>query len=307
MIIYKLPECRVIEKLPEGCALALGNFDGVHKGHQKLFELAGKKGHKKTVWTFTTLAKPGLTVPYLTDMKTKIALFKQYGIDYAVFEDFEDIRNIEYTDFAKKYLVDKFSPARVVCGFNFRFGHGGKGNAAKLQRLLSEINIDVDVLQPVLCHSKTVSSSSVRDAIILGDMEEAAELLGHPFSVSFPVVSGKKLGRKMGFPTINQNFPEGHIIPRYGVYACTATVDEKVYIAVTNVGIRPTVSDADAAVNCETHILDYSGDLYGKEIKIDFFKMIREEITFSSIEALTAQLKKDIECAKAFFARPHNS
>ncbi len=301
MIIYKLPECRVIEKLPEGCAIALGNFDGVHRGHQKLFELAGEKGHKKVAWTFTTLAKPGLVVPYLTDMKAKLALFKEYGLDYAIFEEFESVRELDYICFARKYLVENFSPARVVCGFNFRFGHKGVGDAEMLRDLLSEIGVDVDVMQPVFRHSKTVSSSAIRVAVMLGDMDGAFDLLGHPFSVNFPVCHGKELGRKLGIPTINQNFPEGHIIPRHGIYACTASVDGNIYIAVTNIGTRPTVSGN--YVNCETHIINYSGDLYDKEVKIDFYGYLRDEMRFGSVDELASQIRKDIESAKDFFAQ----
>lgn len=291
-----------MDKLPEGCALALGNFDGVHRGHQKLFELAGEKGHKTAAWTFTTLAKPGMVVPYLTDMQAKTELFCQYGLDYAVFEDFEAIRNTEYTDFAKKYLVENFAPARVVCGFNFRFGHFGTGDAEALKALLSEVKVDCEVLQPVFRHSKTVSSSAIRVAVLLGDMDGAFDLLGHPFSLNFPVTRGNKLGRKLGMPTINQDFPEGHIIPRHGVYACTANIDGKIYIAVSNIGVRPTVSTKDSHVNCETHILGYSGDLYGKEVKVEFYSYIREEMKFASVDELAEQVKKDIECAKGFFA-----
>ncbi len=303
MIIYKLPEKTVVDKLPEGCSLALGNFDGVHRGHQKLFELAGEKGHMAVAWTFTTLAKPGHSVPYLTDMKAKLELFCRYGLSYAVFEDFEAIRDTEYKDFAKSYLLKSFSPARVVCGFNFRFGRGGVGDAYMLRSLLSEVGIDCAVMQPVFRHSMTVSSSAVRVAILLGDMDGAFDLLGHPFAVSFPVIEGKKLGRKMGMPTINQEFPDGHIVPRHGVYSCTASVDGSIYIAVTNVGCRPTVSGGSQHVNCETHIIGYDGDLYGKEVKVEFYSFIRDEMKFSSVEELTAQIGRDVQTAKEFFAR----
>ncbi len=300
MLIYKLPEGRVIERLPEGCAIALGNFDGVHRGHQELFLLAGAKGHKKAVWTFTTLAKPGLVVPYLTDMKAKIELFRQYDLDYAVFEDFDSVRDIEFDQFAKKYLVEEFSPARVVCGFNFRFGRGGKGDAEALRSILEEKGVDVDILQPVFRHSKAISSSAVREAVENGDMAEALDLLGHPFFIELPVCHGKKLGRTLGIPTINQNFPEGHIVPRRGIYACTASFDGNTYIAVANVGNRPTVSGDH--VNCETHIINYSGDLYHKDVKVEFYDLIRDEMRFDGVDALAEQIRRDVESTKAFFA-----
>jgi len=298
LIMYKLPEFRVIEKLPRGCAVALGNFDGVHRGHQRLFELAGKKGHKKAAWTFRELAKPGAFVPCLTDMREKLELFAEYGLDYAVFEDFEAVRGLEYQTFAKEYLVKELSPDRVVCGFNFRFGRGGAGNAQALRDILSDTGVEVDILQPVFRNGKTVSSSAVRDAVLKGDMEEALEILGHPFFISAPVCHGKELGRKLGVPTINQNFPEGHIIPRRGIYACTASFDGKKYAAVANVGVRPTVSGE--AVNCETHIMDFDGDLYGKEVKVEFYRLIRDEMRFETVESLAEQIKRDIEGAREF-------
>ena len=282
--------------------MALGNFDGVHKGHQRLFELAGEKGHKRAVWTFTTLAKPGVAVPYLTDMQAKLDLFCRYGLDYAVFEEFEDVRDTEYNDFVAKYLVPTFKPSRVVCGFNFRFGRRGAGDAQALCALLAERGVECEIMSPVFFESKAVSSSAVRDAVLMGEMEQAMALLGHPFALKFPVVEGKKLGRQMGMPTINQDFPAGHIIPRHGVYACTVTVDSEVYLAVSNVGTRPTVSGGASHVNCETHIIDYEGDLYYKEIKVEFYGFLRDEIRFDSIDELTAQINKDAICAKEYFA-----
>lgn len=302
MIIYKLPEGRVIERLPEGTAIALGNFDGVHRGHQQLFKLAGAKGHKRVAWTFTTLAKPDGSVPYLTDMKAKIELFTKYGLDYAIFEDFESVRGLEYDLFAKTYLVEEFAPARVVCGFNFKFGRGGKGNAEALRSILTEKGVEVDILQPVSHHGKTVSSSAIRTAVMSGDMEEALDLMGHPFYIKSPVCHGKKLGRTLGIPTINQNFPKGHIVPRRGIYACTATIDDTVYTAVTNVGNRPTVSGD--FVNSEAHIIGYDGDLYDKEVKVEFYSLLRDEMRFESIDALAEQIRKDIESAMAFFLQP---
>ena len=301
MVIYKLPQCHIVEALPKNCALALGNFDGVHKGHQKLFEFAGEGGCKNVAWTFTSLAKPGVTVPFLTDMKAKLELFSIYGLDYAVFEDFEAVRSMEYGEFATKYLIDNFAPKRVVCGFNFRFGRGGAGDAEKLRSLLAPLGVEVGIIQPVLYHGKTVSSSAIRAAVELGDMEEASMLLGHHFSVNTPVVEGKHLGRTWGFPTINQEFSEGCIVPRRGIYATTAYIDGEKYISVSNVGVRPTVDKEGSRVNCETHIIGYEGELYGREIKVDFHLYLRDEMRFSSAEELTAQIKNDIESAKAFF------
>ena len=303
MIIYKLPECEVVESLPEGCALALGNFDGVHRGHQMLFELAGSEGHKCASWTFTTLVKPGLTVPYITDMKAKLRLFAYYGLDYAIFEDFESIRDMSCEDFAHKYLIGNFKPARVCCGFNFSFGRGGVGDAELLSDLLSGDGVDVAILSPVIRRGKIVSSSAVRVAVMSGDMDGAYDLMGHAFAIKFPVEKGNQLGRTFGIPTVNQSFPEGHIVPRIGIYACTVGVRGKVYIGVTNIGLRPTVSGGNLIVNSETHIIDFEGDLYGEEIEVRFYERLRDEIKFESIDALAERIRLDIQNTREFFAR----
>ncbi len=303
MIIYKLPEGRVIDRLPDGCAIALGNFDGVHRGHQKLFDLAGETGLCTAAWTFTTLVKPGLKVPYITDMKAKLDYFAYYGLDYAVFEDFESIRNLSPEEFAHQYLISNFHPARVCCGFNFSFGRGGAGDAQMLSDLLSGKGVEVCILDPFIRRGKIVSSSAARVAVMTGDMDGAYDLMGHAFTIKFPVKRGKQIGRTIGVPTINQEFPEGHIIPMIGIYACTVGVRGKVYIGVTNIGYRPTVTSGELYVNSETHIIDFEGDLYGEEIEVRFYERLRDEIKFDSIEALSEQIKKDIEAARDFFAR----
>ncbi len=303
MIIYKLPECVEVDALPEGCALALGNFDGVHRGHQLLFELAAETGLKCASWTFTTLVKPNLTVPYITDMKAKLSLFAYYGLDYAVFEDFESIRDMSCEDFTHKYLIENFKPARVCCGFNFSFGRGGVGSAELLSSLLERDGVDVAILSPVIRRGKIVSSSAVRVAVMSGDMDGAYDLMGHAFAIKFPVEKGNQLGRTFGIPTVNQSFPEGHIMPKIGIYACTVGVRGKVYIGVTNIGLRPTVSEGALTVNSETHIIDFEGDLYGEEIEVRFYERLRDEIKFNSIEDLANRIRLDIENTREFFAR----
>ena len=305
MKIYKLPERRELSALPEGCAVALGNFDGVHRGHQKLFDAArddvkNKKAAASVAWTFTTLAKPVISAPYITDMQAKLELFAEYGLDYAVFEDFERVRDMTSRDFALNYLTKRLKAATVICGFNFRFGKGGTGDAAQLKDLLQSCGIDCTVMSPVTGKGHIISSSIIRELISEGDMDGAYDLSGHPFSICFPVVHGQQLGRRIGIPTINQDFPIGHIIPKRGIYACTVKVGEDLFLGVANIGTRPTVS-CDGRVNCETHIIDYSGILYGKEIKVDFYRRIRDEKRFSSVEELRTQILRDAEDTKEYF------
>lgn len=308
MIIYKLPECTIVPSLPEGAVLALGNFDGVHRGHQRLFDSARESGGSEggsvcSAWTFDSLAKTEEGALCLTDMKAKLALFSEYGLDYAVFESFDEIRHLSCENFVTDYLCERYKAAGVVCGFNFRFGNGGEGDAERLSVLCDEAGIFCRIVEPVTVGEVVVSSTEVRRRIHNGDMEGAYELLGHPYSISFPVVHGNEIGRKIGIPTINQSFPEGHLIPGQGIYACSVFVDGGIYLGVANIGIRPTVSDC-SVINCETHIINYSGDLYGREIKVEFYERLREEMKFDSIDALRRQIKIDIsECLDYFCQR----
>ncbi|MBR6676018.1 MAG: bifunctional riboflavin kinase/FAD synthetase [Clostridia bacterium] len=308
MIIYKLPDCTIVPSLPEGAVLALGNFDGVHRGHQCLFETAREMcgpdaGTACCVWTFDSLAKAEDGAACLTDMNAKLALFSEYGLDYAVFESFDEIRHLSCADFVSRILSEGHKAGGVVCGFNFRFGNGGEGDADLLCALCDEKGISHRVVPPVAVGDIVVSSTKIRELIQGGDMEGAYELLGHPYSISFPVVHGNEIGRKMGIPTINQSFAEGHCIPGQGIYACTVFVDGGIYLGVANVGVRPTVSNG-TVVNCETHIINYSGDLYGREIKVEFYERLREEMKFDSIDALRRQIKIDIsECLDYFCQR----
>lgn len=305
MKVYKLPECMRIDRLPPGCAVCLGNFDGVHRGHQKLFDTARNavregRAAASAAWTFTTLAKPMSETPYITDMEAKLQLFAAYGLDYAVFEDFERVHDKDCHSFVHDYLAERLDAAVAVCGFNFRFGYHGTGDAPLLCSLMEECGRQCSILQPVFRRGHIISSSTVREKIIDGDMDAAYDMLGHPFSICFPVLHGNQLGRRIGIPTINQDFPEGHIIPRGGIYACTVSVGSDLFQGVANIGTRPTVSD-ESRVNCETHIIDYSGMLYGKKIKVDFYKLLRREKRFDSVSELCDQIRLDIEAAKDYF------
>ena len=306
MIVYKLPQLEVVDRLPEGAAVCLGNFDGVHRGHQKLFDAAkdmAKEGFCScsAVWCFSTLAKPVSPAPVLTDMQAKLDLFCKYGLEYAVFEDFDAVCNTPCDVFVSQYLVNTLRVGGVVCGFNFRFGKGGLGDSALLESLLSALSVPCNVLNAVIRRGLVISSTEIRKRVEEGDMDGAFDLMGHPFAISFPVIHGNRIGRTIGVPTINQSFPKGHIIPKRGIYACTCYVDGEIFLGVANVGVRPTVS-LSGDVNCETHIINYSGDLYDKNIKVEFYNRLRDEMKFSSIDELKAQIEKDISSCLQYFA-----
>lgn len=296
--------------LPNGAALscALGNFDGVHMGHRALLLEAAKKKDSdiSAAWTFRV--HPGIyrktpNVRILTSVDQKCALFAEYGVEYAILEDFENVSELSPYVFAKNMLWEKLGVKNAVCGFNFSFGKNAAGNSEMLSEYFKDFGGSVTVVPPFKIGDDTVSSSLVRRKIESGDIEYANKLLGHNFSIFLPVTEGRKLGRKIGIPTINQIFPENYAVPLFGVYACLCHVDEKIYIGVSNVGVRPTIIENEKHVSCETHILDYSGYLYGKKIRVDFCKFIRPEIKFSSVDELAAEIRRNIAEIRACFAQ----
>jgi len=288
-------------------AVALGNFDGVHIGHMSLIKKIKEfKDLASCVWTFTehslNILKSDFHVPYITAKEDKIEIFKQENIDYLIFQDFNYIRYLAPEEFIEKVLVNYLNAQAVVCGFDFRFGRYGTGDAELLKSRLEKKNIETVVIPAVICEGQAVSSSFVRTLIQIGDMQRAKKFLGRPFSIKFPVVYGKQIGRNIGVPTINQMFPTGHVIPACGIYACTCEIPDninKIYKAVTNIGVRPTIKDGDF-LNAETHLIDFDGDLYGRNIKVNFHVKFRDEMKFASIDDLRGQIKKDIEFAQGY-------
>lgn len=294
-------------------AVALGIFDGVHLGHRRLLlETVSRRdklmadGLDAVAVVWSLFEQPNKqhgenTALHLTSLDEKLRLFAEAGIDYAVLEHFDDIRNTSPEDFVSRTLLDRLNARTAVCGFNFRFGKSGAGDANTLLSLMKSAGADVSIVPAVTLGGGIVSSSRIRCLLENGETEEAAELLGRPFSINLPVVHGKQLGRTLGIPTINQNFPEGHIIPKTGIYACTVCVGDDIFPAITNIGCRPTF-DGDGRINSETHIIDYDGMLYGETIRVSFYKRLRDEIRFSAPEELTEQIKRDAAAAGEYFS-----
>lgn len=289
------------DKMKEKTAVAMGNFDGLHIGHMMLIDALNnyKRKNPKTlscIWTYSehtvNILKSGFILEYITTVDEKAEILKNRGIDLLIFQDFNYVRHLTYREFIKKILIDTLNAEFIVCGYDFGFGKNREGNAEKLQEELAKENIRVEIIPPVICDGQVVSSSFIRTLIKIGDMERVEKFLGRPFSINFPVIYGKQIGRKIGVPTINQLFPGGHIIPACGVYACTCEVMGKAYKALTNIGVRPTVNGD--CLNAETHIINFDGDLYGKNIKVLFHKKIRDEIKFNSLDELKAQIQQDL-------------
>ena len=295
MIIYDLKnkaEC----SLPENSAAALGNFDGVHIGHRRLFDALGHD-RPRAVFTFSDLRRPG-DRSVLCEVDERLELIAQCGVSYAVLVPFEEVRGLSPEQFCDM-LCGSLKISRAVCGFNFTFGAGGRGNADTLCRLMEERSAEAVVVPPVTLGGETVSSTAIRRLLLEGRPERAAEMLGRNHFVRFPVIHGRELGRTIGVPTINQRFPENALVPRYGVYSARVRLGERFYPGVCNVGVRPTVSGKDENEPfAETHIIGFSGWLYGESVRVEFIRYLRPEIKFPSIDELKAQILKDIGSAK---------
>lgn len=293
--------------LEYGTALAIGNFDGLHIGHMKLIDeimfLSRRHGLKSLVWTFNEHPENIISSSYVTKSITtvdeKIELLSEKNVDLMYIEDFRAVRNKTPDEFIEDILLGMFNVKCVVCGFNFRFGKGNGGDAYYLKERLAEHGVSVRIISPIIYDDKIVSSTYIRSLIEKGDMELVSRLMRREFYINFPVVQGRHLGREIGVPTINQEFPPDHIIPMKGVYACAVYINGEPYIAVANVGTKPTVEGDH--ISCETHILDFCGDLYGKNIKVCFFKRLRDEKKFSSLDELKSVIKNDIEETREYF------
>jgi len=310
MKIIDLKNGNMIDATNEPLCLTLGNFDGVHEGHARLIDCALKEGKaigiKTAVWTFAEHPMNILgqkSVSYLTTAEEKNDLFAEKGLDYAIYEDFSRVRDFSPERFIEEILINNFDCRTVVCGFNFKFGKNGQGTPEFLKKYMEERGRSAIIVPPVYKLNKIVSSTAVRFFVENGCMEEASELLGRPFSIKFPVLHGKKLGRSIGIPTINQTFPKDHIKPKNGIYACTCFIGDDIFLGVSNVGYRPTVNSDERNVNCETHILNYNGWLYGKKIRVCFYKRLRDEMRFASVEELKKAVEHDIESAVDYFSK----
>ena len=294
---------RTGEGLSEPNVLALGDFDGVHLGHRKLLEttvrLAADIGGRAGVYTFRINTKKMLGAKdfsLLTTDAEKNELFAALGIDFVCADEFEAVKDFTPEEFCA-YLAKRFAPSAVVCGENFTFG------SDSLRRLLGAYGCKVEIVPSVVLDGVCVSSTAVRRLIADGDMEKACRFLGYAYFIRTKVVHGAELGRKLGFPTVNQLEYSGKAVPKFGVYACLCRVDGKSRPGVVNVGVRPTVSQglSHPPVVFETHILDFKEDLYGRDITVSFCKMLRPEKKFASLDELQANVLKNIEQTRAYF------
>ena len=284
--------------------LCLGNFDGVHFAHRTLFKEAKKLQKEKLphakcgVFCFERPSGDFLSPDppkHLSTLKQKLKHFANEGMDFVFLADFEPLKGLSPESFVNDILIAQCGCVGAVCGYNYHFGKFGVGTYEHLQKLLAPH--PVITVPPVYMNGDTVSSTRIRTLLKEGKVKEANALLTTPFSITSPVEHGKELGHKMGFPTFNQTFPKEMQLPSNGVYLTRCVIDGTPYYGVTNCGIRPTV-DVDASPNIETHLLNFAGDLYQKELTVEFLDYIRPERKFASIGALQKQIQLDIKTAQ---------
>ena len=290
--------------------IALGFFDGVHLGHAALLRLTRRRadelGIPAAVLTFDTHPDTLVyhqPVPLINTLEDRKYLMEEkFSMDEVILAHFDRaMMEMPWESFVEDYLLGELGAKHVVCGHDFSFGYRGQGTPDKLRRLCAQRGVGVNVVDKVSLGGITVSSTHIRQLIRQGDMEAAAQMLGHRHLLSGEVLHGKELGRRLGFPTANLALPEGLIAPAYGVYATLVTLpDGSAHPAVTNVGVRPTVHDQLGRL-VEAWILDCTAELYGETIRVEFFTRLRGEKKFDSLEALREEVLRNAAETRAFF------
>lgn len=287
--------------IKEKTAVALGKFDGIHRGHQKLLEkiLEQKKSGLKAV-VFTFHPSPAALfqknkVKELTTRKEKEALFEKMGVDILIeFPLNEKTAAMSAEDFIEDVLVKKMNVEFIAAGTDLSFGYKGAGDAGLLKSFSKDYGFQVEIIEKVCQEGREISSSFVREEVEKGNMEKAALLIGQPYSVSGVVEHGNRIGRTLGFPTVNILPAKEKLLPPCGVYFSRIYMDKQVYNGVTNIGYKPTVSN-ESKIGVETYIYDFEKDVYGKEITVFLEQFSRPERKFDGLEELKAQVDADKE------------
>ncbi|MCI9264483.1 MAG: riboflavin biosynthesis protein RibF [Oscillospiraceae bacterium] len=292
--------------------IALGFFDGVHLGHGALLSRCAQRARElnavPAAFTFdlhpSALIPGKEPVPLLSTPADRAGLMERlYGIREVLIAHYDQaMMTTPWRQFITDYLLRDHAAVHLVVGHDFHFGYKGEGDPQKLQALCRELGVGCDVIPKVELEGITISSTYIRSLLSKGDMDRAAQFLGHPYVLTDTVSHGKKLGSTLGFPTVNLHFAPGLLIPAHGVYACKAVFENgDSRLAVTNIGIRPTVQDGDW-VTAEGFLLDFDGDLYGRKVRMEFFHYLRPEQKFPSLEALRSEVMRNVQQTRAYFA-----
>jgi riboflavin kinase / FMN adenylyltransferase len=281
--------------------IALGSFDGVHMGHQKLIEMlknnAADFNCASMIYTFgmhpRKILVPDKHIYMITNNAQRAEILNEIGVDVLFLEDFEKIMNLSAEQFFHDVIVEKFNAKCLIVGYNYNFGKNGEGNAEKLTALGNKYGIKVEVVSPVLVEDQVVSSSLIRHKIHEGNVYEALQYLGRAYRIQGKVIHGKKNGMAMGIRTANIEINNEVILPLKGVYITDTKIDNEIYKSITNVGVNPTFKGENLSI--ETHVLGFEGDLYSQDIEVYFIKRLRDEICFENVNELINQIKSDIK------------
>jgi riboflavin kinase/FMN adenylyltransferase len=289
-------------------AVAIGVFDGVHRGHRHLIGhlvgRAGREGLARLVVTFhphpRSVLRPGTPLTYLCGLEERVELLQALGVEaVAVLAFTSELAQLSARDFVS-LVVEELRMRLLVIGSDFALGRGREGTTDVLATIGREMGFEVDVVPLLAASGEKVGSTVVRHALERGDMETVASLLGRPFALRGPVIKGAERGKGLGFPTANMAFGQDRALPAFGVYVTRAYLREGVFPAVTNIGLRPTFHEDRPTV--ETFILDFQGEVYGQELRIELLHRLRGEIRFPSPEALREQIEKDVAATRGYLA-----
>ncbi|HAY72495.1 MAG TPA: riboflavin biosynthesis protein RibF [Ruminococcaceae bacterium] len=283
-------------KIANRTAVALGNFDGMHVGHMAVLR-AAKSFESEELTPLALLfdehslkAITGTAPPMLMTAEERNRIIAENGLEIRTIV-FNEIKELSPQDFVKKILVGRFGARAVCCGYNYRFGKNASGNAQTMKEICDRLGLECRIAGEVDVDSCAASSTEIRKFIENGEIEKANKMLGHPFGFCTRVIDGDKRGRTLGFPTINQELPDGLVLPKFGVYQADVTVDGEHYKGVSNIGRRPTVGTE--RVLSETYIIDFHKNIYGEYVDIRPVRFIRPERKFSSFDELAKQIKSD--------------
>lgn len=299
-----ITDLKNIQKKFDKSILTLGNFDGLHLGHQELVRMiihrAREVGAVSMVVTFRPhplkILAPEKCPPLISIYEEKIRLFERLGIDVLVKIPFTlEFSSMSPEDFVRDILCNTLGAKEIFVGYNYRFGRGREGDIQKLRTLGEKYGFTVREIEQIAVDGEVISSTKIRTLLRHGDVEHAAKLLGRTYAITGIVVRGDGRGKGLGFPTANIA-PKHAIIPADGVYAVRLVVRERVYDGIANIGMRPTFNKKILAI--EVHVFNFSEDIYGEDISLCFIRKIREEKKFKGSEALVTQIKSDIETAK---------
>lgn len=300
---------QVIEKetlfqLDKPSAVAIGKFDGIHRGHQSLLRHVleqKEKGLKAVVFTFDpspAVLFSGVCLPELTTKREKRKLFEKLGIDVLIEYPLNlTTAAMPAEDFIGKVLAGRMNTAYIAAGTDLSFGKEGRGDTALLRKYAGTYGYQTEIIEKVCSEGREISSSYVREVVKAGNMEKAAKLIGEAYSVRGVVAHGKKLGRRLGMPTVNLLPEKEKLLPPFGVYFSEVVIEddpgERVYKGTTNIGYKPTVNDGKQA-GVETYLYDFAQEIYGREITVRLFSFHRPEMKFASVEELKKQMASDI-------------